>query len=164
MFKIKLKSMNEQYKYHGGRWEYNPSIRRFREALERLIHENLRGEHAPQKWSRPFPQVDVSETERRIIITANLPGMKEEEIDIGVDEDEIEICGCMEKEKEESEEGKRFHRYEREYGEFYRRIPLPARIIPEETTAEIKEGVLKIMAPKAQPERKERMRVIKPEK
>lgn len=93
-----------------------------------------------------FPKIDVSESTNEIIITANIPDVDAEHIDLEVDENTITIKGAIERSKENTD--RYFYRVEREYGEFRREIPLPAPIKPDEVTAAVRNGVLTIILPK----------------
>lgn len=93
-----------------------------------------------------FPKVDIAETEKEITITANLPNIAAEKVDIEVDNQSVTISGKIEREQEEK--GKRFYKLEREYGEFRRAIPLPSPIKPDTVNAKMKQGVLTLILPK----------------
>ncbi len=99
-----------------------------------------------------FPKVDISESEKEVVVTANVPGIKSENIEIDVNPDSIKISGKKEKEKEEKK--KKFYRYEREYGEFSRFFPLPAEVDPDKVEAKMKDGVLNINLKKTKKEKK----------
>jgi HSP20 family protein len=92
------------------------------------------------------PQLDISETEKEIAISAELPGLKPEDINITLDHDILKISG--EKKAEKEEKGKRFYRVERSYGSFHRSIPLPGEVDDDKIDAVFKRGVLKIRLPK----------------
>lgn len=108
---------------------------------------------------RAFPKVDVAETDKEIRITANIPGVDPDKVDIEVGDDYLSLSGTVEKElKDEDAEG-RIHRYEREYGEFRREFSLPARVDKEGIVARAKNGVLTITLPKMRDERRGRIPV-----
>lgn len=106
-----------------------------------------------------FPKVDISETEKEIVVKANVPGMGSENIQIDVDDDSISISGSIEKEKKEGKEGETFYRYEREYGEFRREFALPARVNKDAVNAVTKNGVLTVTLPKTESDAKKRVSV-----
>lgn len=93
-----------------------------------------------------FPRIDMSESAGEITITANIPAVDAEHIDIEVDENSLTIRGVIEQSKEDAD--RHFYRAEREYGEFRREIPLPTSIKPSEVTAAVRNGVLMIRLPK----------------
>jgi HSP20 family protein len=93
------------------------------------------------------PALNVSETPSEYKITAELPGMKEQDIELQLQDNSLILKG--EKKHESEEKDKNFLRIERSYGSFYRRIPFPARVNPEKVEAKFKEGVLAINIAKA---------------
>ena len=92
------------------------------------------------------PQINVSETEKAMHITAELPGLDEKDVDVEIDDDVLSISG--EKKEEHEEKGKEWHKYERSYGSFKRVIPLTSEIDTAKSTASFKNGVLEIELPK----------------
>ncbi len=89
---------------------------------------------------------NVSETDKEIRITAELPGMDQKDIDISVTANRITIKGEKKSEKDEKkdEEGRQFHRIERSSGSFERSMSLPFDINPDNVGAEFKDGVLTV--------------------
>jgi len=94
------------------------------------------------------PDIDIKETEKEIIIKADLPGMKEEDIDVSIDEGQLVIKGERKTEKEEKE--KDYVRVERNYGSFYRSFNIGVPVKSDEVKASYKNGVLEINIPKAE--------------
>lgn len=99
-----------------------------------------------ESWEAFSPQIDVVEDEDAIRVSAELPGMDQDEIDVSLSRGTLTIQG--EKREETEEEGKNYYRMERSYGTFRRSIRLPSTI--DETAAEAKydKGVLTITLPK----------------
>ncbi|MGA2667055.1 MAG: Hsp20 family protein [Patescibacteria group bacterium] len=98
-----------------------------------------------------FPAVDVKQSEKDVTITANIAGIKEEDINVEVGDTYIDISGERKAEIEEKEED--YYRKEIRYGSFARRIPLPAEVNADKAEASIKDGQLRIIAPKIEPEK-----------
>jgi len=94
------------------------------------------------------PLVDIEETKDDILIRAELPGMKKEDIKISVSEGRLQIAGERSKEKEEKEGT--YHRIERTYGRFQRIVPLPVEVEAGKTKATYKDGMLEVRLPKAE--------------
>jgi HSP20 family protein len=92
------------------------------------------------------PRVDVSETDKEIKVSAELPGMEEKDIDVSLTRDTLTIKGEKKEEKEES--GKDYYRMERSYGSFTRSIPLPVEVDTDKVEATFKKGILDITLPK----------------
>jgi HSP20 family protein len=91
------------------------------------------------------PQVDVSQKEDRILVHADLPGVKKEDVHVDVEKDMLIIRGERRDEREEKEKG--YYRSERSYGSFYRALPLPEGVDPNRCEATYKDGVLEINIP-----------------
>lgn len=92
------------------------------------------------------PRVNVSETDKVVQVTAELPGMEEKDIQINLERDVLLISG--EKKSESEETGKNFHRVERSYGSFQRAIPLVSDVQEDKVEATFKNGILTITLPK----------------
>jgi HSP20 family protein len=93
-----------------------------------------------------MPHVDVSENDKAIKVTAELPGMDERDIDITLSHDSLTIQG--EKKEASEEKDKDFYLMEQRYGSFHRVIPLSAEVDENKVQADFKRGVLKITLPK----------------
>ncbi|HET6892971.1 MAG TPA: Hsp20/alpha crystallin family protein [Pyrinomonadaceae bacterium] len=136
-------------------------MRRFTEEMDRLFDDFGwgRGWLAPGfergldrlgtltggAWS---PQVEVFQRDNKLIVRTDLPGMTKDDINVEIDDDALVIRGERKSEREENEKG--YYRTERSYGSFYRRIPLPSGVNPEEANAEFRNGVLEITMPAPQ--------------
>ena len=104
-----------------------------------------------------FPKVDVEEMDNEIRVTANVPGVDPNNINVEVGDDYLSLSGKIMKEKDEKR-GK-IYRYEREYGEFRREFALPARVNKDGIVAKSKNGVLTITLPKSEEELKKRVKI-----
>jgi len=93
-----------------------------------------------------MPRVDVKENDKEIKVTAELPGMDENDIDVTLSNDSLTIKG--EKKEETEDKGKGYYRTECRYGSFHRVIPLSAEVDEDKVKADFKKGVLKIRLPK----------------
>lgn len=93
------------------------------------------------------PKVNLSETEKEYLVSAELPGMTQNDIDISISKDMLTIKGEKKEEKEENIKG--HYRRECSYGSFYRTIALPTEIETEKAAATYKNGVLAITLPKS---------------
>lgn len=94
------------------------------------------------------PLVDIAEDDNSYVIAAELPGLKKEEIKVGVQDDVLTISGERKYEKEEKD--KKFHRVERAYGSFSRRFTIPENSDGEKVSAEFKDGILQVHLPKTE--------------
>lgn len=94
------------------------------------------------------PAVDVYETDSEVVVKAELPGVKREDIQLTLEDDRLLLRGESKHEEEVSEEG--YHRRELRYGTFRRVIPLPTAVKQDEITATYENGVLTVRAPKTE--------------
>jgi HSP20 family protein len=94
------------------------------------------------------PPIEVANQEGNFVITAELPGVSDEDVTVEVTDDAVVIRG--ERQVERDEDRGQVHRTERMYGQFLRAIPLPDGADPEKARAEFKNGLLKISVPVAQ--------------
>lgn len=102
-----------------------------------------------------MPQMNINQDDKEIVVTAELPGVEEKDLDISITKDTLTIKG--EKKTETEDKKKDYYRVERSYGSFSRSIAMPAGIDESKAEAELKKGVLKITILKtaqAQPQRK----------
>lgn len=97
-------------------------------------------------WGDVTPRIDMSETDKELLVKVELPGMTEKDVDISISGDMLTISGEKKQEKEQNEKG--WYRMERQYGSFYRTIPLPYEIESDRAEALYKNGVLSIKLPK----------------
>lgn len=97
--------------------------------------------------SRPWvPAVDIRETENELVLKADIPGMKFEDIDVRLENGTLTVRGERKFEEEKKEGG--WHRVERSYGTFERVFTLPDSVNPEGVTADYKDGTLTVNLPK----------------
>ncbi len=119
-------------------------------------------------WMAPFeefgrwgdgltPKVDVKEEDKEIIVSAELPGMDQKDIDVTVTNDSVRIAGEKKHEKEEEEKG--FYRHETFCGSFDRVIELPAEVDESKAEAEFSKGVLTIRLPKSEEAQAKRKKI-----
>ena len=134
------------------KWTGQPEVwEPFRElaSLEAEIDRFL-GRELP-RWGKGngkawWPEVDIAEEKDRILIKVDLPGMKQEEIDVEAAGGVLTIKGER-KQEAETKEGK-LYRSERSYGSFLRSFSLPASVDASKVSASYKGGVLEVALPK----------------
>ena len=88
------------------------------------------------------PRLDVSETEKEIIVTAELPGLEEKDVNVSLSGDQLIISG--EKKEEKEEKNRTFHRIERNWGSFQRSLPLYWEVDRNTIKAIFSKGVLTV--------------------
>ena len=114
-------------------------LRMFEDAVTRLMSE--------PRTSRPWsPAVDIVESEDALVLKADLPDVKIEEIDVRVEHQTLTLRGQRKFEKDENIKG--YHRIERSYGEFVRSFAIPSTVDTDRVQADYKNGVLTITLPK----------------
>lgn len=95
------------------------------------------------------PPVSVEERTDEIVLTAELPGMTEDQVEISLENNVLTISGEKRDSREEGEAGGKFHLVERTFGSFRRSFTLPRTIRAEGITAEFDNGLLNVRLPKA---------------
>ncbi len=93
-----------------------------------------------------IPPVDIAEDKDRMLVTAELPGFKEDEVQIQMEGNLLTIRG--ERKFEQEKEGRNYHRVERSYGQFVRSFTLPNNVDRENIRAHFRNGLLEIELPK----------------
>jgi len=99
---------------------------------------------AEREWT---PALEVFEKEDKFVVKVELPGMKEEDIDVSVSDDTLTIKGERKSESEVNEES--YYCCERSYGSFFRSIALPSTVDAEKIEASYENGVLEVNLTKA---------------
>ena len=94
-----------------------------------------------------MPAVGVQEADKHYVVKADLPAVKKEEVKVSVENGVLAIEGERKEEKEEK--GRKFHRLERSYGRFVRRISVPTDVDQQHVAADFKDGVLSVHLPKS---------------
>ncbi|MFQ6062688.1 MAG: Hsp20/alpha crystallin family protein [Methanosarcinales archaeon] len=130
----------------------NRMFRSFWEEGPRLLERGKRGEIVPYTREYREPYLDMIETDKDIIVTADMPGVDKKDIDIRVTENNIEISAETKREEEEKKEGYIFR--ERMAGKYYRSLTLPSSVDPEKVKASYKNGVLEVTLPKTEVKKK----------
>lgn len=135
--------------------------------VNRLFDDVFRGspgrsltERQPQGGGTIGASMDVSETDKEYKITVELPGVKEEDVDVTLQEDMLTIRGEKKAETERGGEKENYHYVERSYGSFQRSLRLPLAINPDDVRARFADGVLTLSLPKTgQQTRSHRIRI-----
>lgn len=126
--------------------KYNPfdvddlptGLRVFSDTVNRLLSDTQ-----VRPWT---PAVDIWETENELVLKADLPDMKMEDIDIRLENGTLALKGERKFENEEKKKG--FHRVERSYGSFARFFSLPDTVEADKVRADYRNGVLTVTLPK----------------
>lgn len=114
--------------------------------LSRFFDDSLL--NFPRESGRWMPPVAVSETADELQLTAELPGMTEDDISIDLENNVLSISGQKNEVREEGDEERRYHVYERHFGTFNRSFTLPRTVDPNDITATFENGILTVRMPK----------------
>ncbi|OGL43573.1 MAG: hypothetical protein A2161_21490 [Candidatus Schekmanbacteria bacterium RBG_13_48_7] len=123
-------------------------ITRLQKEMNTLFDKYFRGEEDISRSGDWIPALDLAETDKEFVVTAEIPDIDPKNIDITVSGDRLIIKG--EKKKETEEKDAHFHKIERSYGSFARQITLPAPIQEEKISADYDKGVLRVTIPKSE--------------
>jgi len=151
-------------RYGGGQW-LSPL-----EEVDRIFDRFF-----PRGWVRPWraewpfggeltpfevrtPRVDMIDREDHILVRAEVPGVKKEDLDVSGTEDALTISGQVKHEAEEKEEGEYYHR-EMSYGSFYRTIPLPVGVDVDKCKVVFKDGILEMTLPKLESAKRRKIEI-----
>jgi HSP20 family protein len=104
-----------------------------------------------------LPPVDIHETEDSLVLSFDLPGMKEDEIQIELDENVLTVSGQRERQDERKDDS--YYRYERRFGSFSRSVALPAGVNDENIDANYDNGVLEIRVGKPEEYKPKRIQI-----
>lgn len=142
------------------RWMHN-MMRRFWERTPKFIFDFP--PFRPLRFGPPYSEVrsicaDVRETDSEIIIEAELPGVRKEDININATEDRVEITAEAKTEQPKGEE-REYIRREREQKKFHRTFMLPSKVNPEKSKATYKNGILELRLPKKETREKRSIKI-----
>jgi HSP20 family protein len=137
------------------RWTGPKDVAPFSEK-ERWFDDYLRDPFSLARFSRLMPAVmaeiipsiDIYVDKDDVVVKAELPGLRKEDIDITLTQDTITISG--EKRKDEKVDKKNYYRWECSYGSFSRVLGLPAKVQTDKVKAQFKNGVLELRIPKTE--------------
>ena len=117
--------------------------------LNRVQREFEKSFFGPRTRNADFaPAVDVHEDSERLVLRAELPGVKREDIEVSIDANVLTLKG--ERKLEQEEQGRRYHRIERSYGTFVRQFQLPSNVDSTQIDAQLADGVLTVSLNKKQ--------------
>ena len=132
------------------RWDPLSEIVSLREAMNNLLEESFVRPRQGPAGAPAGLALDVQETPEAFVVTASIPGVPAEEVDITVLGDTLRIRGERREEHRQDAQGGRWLLRERRYGAFERTVALPTAVKSDAASADFKEGVLTITLPKAE--------------
>ena len=141
--------------------ETNPFtlMRRLSDDMERIVEDTWGARRLPRLFraleppdTRWTPTIEAFERNGEFVVRADLPGMTKENVKVEVSDGALVIQGERKEEKEQKDKG--YYACERSYGAFYRALPLPEGVKPDDAKATFKDGVLEIAMPAGKPPEK----------
>lgn len=132
-------------------------LARLEGEINRLFKEFIPEEKAEGQIISWKPKVDMYEKDNNLIVEAEIPGAKKEDIEVKIKDNSIIIKGEVKREEEKKEEN--YYRSERFYGRFERVLPLPTDVKLEEAKASFENGVLKLTIPKVAQEKEIKLEI-----
>lgn len=129
------------------RWEQAQELMKLHDRMNRLFgltHHEMDEDHLSSgSWT---PSCDILETREAVIVRAEVPGVKQSDIEISLDNGVLTLRGTRKLEKETEERS--YYRIERSYGSFVRSFTLPRSVDAERISANLEDGVLEIRMPR----------------
>ncbi|HUW64039.1 MAG TPA: Hsp20/alpha crystallin family protein [Spirochaetia bacterium] len=140
------------------RWDPFRDGQSLQRSINRLFDDTIFGgeENVPAAASWMFP-VDIKENSDKVVVRAEIPGIKGEDIKINLHDNQLTIQGERKQEKEEK--GDRFIRVERSYGSFYRAFTVGVPVKADEIKASYKDGILDVVIPKEEKARPKEIQI-----
>jgi len=144
------------------RWDPFRGLVRMQRDMDRLFSDFFG--HPLVRWEREeegvrIPSVDLKETDHEVVLTAELPGIDKDKIQVEVMPEHITLSAEISEEKEEKEAT--YHRRERLWGRFERSLHLPAEVVSDQAKATYRDGLLEIRLPKTERSRATTPRKVK---
>jgi HSP20 family protein len=130
-------------------WDPVRELLALQERMNRLIDQTLsrtRSEGELSSTGAWSPAVDLYESEKSLILKAELPEVRQDDIELRIDDDRVTLRG--ERRANEAISEKQFVRMERSYGPFHRTFELPTSIDTDKVKADFKKGILTVTMPK----------------
>jgi HSP20 family protein len=140
------------------------AMRPFTHSMEEFFENRfpgrwMEGFFEPMAWKWPFgegyeerfeafPKLDILDKDEALVIRAEMPGIKKEDIDIKIAGDRLTLEAKREFKDEEKKD--EFYRHEMAYGRLYRAVRLPVEVMVDEAKAELKDGILEVYLPKTE--------------
>jgi HSP20 family protein len=142
------------------RWEPFRELSSLQTEVNRLFNSVVEapaataGAGAPRRWT---PAMDLLEDDEAFILRADLPGMRQEDVNIEIEDSTLTVSGERRSESEHHEGS--YHRVERAFGSFSRSLTLPKGVDADAVTAKFADGVLEVRIPKPEMARPRRVEI-----
>lgn len=135
-----------------------PSVWREMDRMQREMNRLFNSYSPYRLHSAPsYPAINIWASDENLLVSAEMPGVQVEDIDVSVDGKTLTISG--ERKADDLPEGARYHRKERRFGDFSRTIQLPIAVNSEQVKASFTDGVLSITLPGAESEKPKKIAI-----
>ncbi|RMH63659.1 MAG: Hsp20/alpha crystallin family protein [Calditrichaeota bacterium] len=133
------------------KWNPARSLLNLNDDIDRMFEDFMNTRLLEPTQVEISPRVNVEENDNEWIITAELPGVTKDDVEVNFRDNMLTISG--EKKFEKEDKKKNFHRVERSYGRFSRSFAINSAIMVDKIEAKFKDGILTVVLPKAEEER-----------
>ncbi len=133
------------------KWNPRRSLLNINEDLDRMFEEFMSTRMLEPSNMEISPRVNVEENDNEWILTAELPGVTKDDIELNFRDNILTLSG--EKKIEKEDKKKNYHHVERSYGRFSRSFAINSSIVTDKIDAKFKDGILTVVLPKAEEEK-----------
>ena len=130
------------------RWDPHRDVATLQERMNRLFNDSLSRADREETYGAWVPPVDIYEEGDHLVLVAELPGLRREDIDVSVENGRLTIRGERRRDGQVDEES--YIRVERRYSIFSRSFSLPTTVDTAAIQASYREGILRLVLPKAE--------------
>jgi len=133
-------------------WDWDPwsDLERMRRRMNRMFEGGITSPEA-------FPPVNIWTADDDVFVTSEIPGVVASDLDISVHGNRLTLRGSLP--KEQPEEGRRYHRRERNSGSFARSWQLPFEVDREKIDAKLENGVLELTLPRSEQDKPKKIQI-----
>jgi HSP20 family protein len=129
-------------------WDPFALMENLQSQINRVFNTSLTDWPGVSGWGTSFPLVDVYQDKDNVIVTAEVPGLEQKDVELSITGNTVTLKGEKKQESEVKEEN--YHRVERSTGSFQRVIELPCEVNADKAKAKLENGVLTITLPKSE--------------
>ena len=133
------------------KWNPRRSLLNINDDLDRMFEEFMSTRMLEPTTMEISPRVNVEENDNEWILTAELPGVTKDDIELNFRDNILTLSG--EKKIEKEDKKKNYHHVERSYGRFSRSFAINSSIVTDKIEAKFKDGILTVVLPKAEEEK-----------
>lgn len=130
------------------KWNPARNLFAFDKDIDQFFDDFFTGNIPEARETTMSPRINLEENDNEWILTAELPGVKKDDVTVNFQDNLLTISG--EKKFEKEDKKKHFHRIERSYGQFSRSVQIPSSIVLDKIDAKYEDGILNIILPKAE--------------